>query len=140
MWDKILTSFKEALSKAEQAYIGKATSALQSHSSWAEVLIADPPMSTTAGFNCTPEENEQALVLLRQRSWLGLRAKIDEQTAESILLVKLKLIFEERFRYDDEGVPRVWKPEDDIDSIFKKAKDAVSVGLARFAERWGRRN
>lgn len=45
------------------------------------------------------------------------------------MLVKLKLIFEERFRYDDEGVPRVWKPDDDIDTIFKKAKDAVSFSI-----------
>jgi hypothetical protein len=70
-------------------------------------------------------ENDEALKVLRRRSWLALRAKIDEQTAESIMLVKLKLLFEERFRYDDEGVPRVWKPDDDIDSIFKKAKDFV---------------
>lgn len=43
------------------------------------------------------------------------------------MLVKLKLLFEDKFRYDDEGVPRVWKPDDDIDAIFKKAKDSVSA-------------
>lgn len=31
--------------------------------------------------------------------------------------------FEEKFRYDDTGVPKVWKPEDDIDLYFKKARD-----------------
>lgn len=77
------------------------------------------------GFNCTADENETALTLLRKRAWLGLRAKIDEQTVENVLLVKLKLIFEEKFRYDEAGVPRVWKPTDDIDGIFKKAKDSV---------------
>ena len=50
------------------------------------------------------------------------------------MLVKLKLIFEERFRYDDEGVPRVWKPDDDIDSIFKKAKDAVLALIPLYSE------
>ena len=104
MWDKILLAFKDALAKAEVAYVRKATS-----------------------FNCTEDENAEALTTLRKRAWLALRAKIDEQTAESVMLVKLKLIFEERFRYDDEGVPRVWKPDDDIDSIFKKAKDAVCL-------------
>lgn len=34
--------------------------------------------------------------------------------------------FEEKFRYDDKGLPKVWKPEDDIDSYFKKARDEVS--------------
>lgn len=123
MWDKILGTFKDALAKAEEAYIRKATSS----SPHFPVLAfgADLRFNCT-GFNCTPTENEEALDSLRRRSWLALRAKIDEQTAESIMLVKLKLLFEDQFRYDDEGVPRVWKPEDDIDAIFKKAKEAVS--------------
>ncbi|KAK4697654.1 protein SEY1, partial [Phenoliferia sp. Uapishka_3] len=111
MWDKILSTFKDALAKAEAAYTRKATS-----------------------FNCTEEENTEALTLLRKRAWLSLRSKIDEQTAESVMLIKLKLIFEERFRYDDEGVPRVWKPDDDIDSIFKKAKDAVLALIPLYSE------
>lgn len=35
--------------------------------------------------------------------------------------------FEEKFRYDDHGLPRVWKPEDDIDSHFKRAKEDVRI-------------
>lgn len=77
------------------------------------------------GFNCTETENAASLATLRRRSWLALRAKIDEQTADTILLSKLRTAFEERFRYDELGVPRVWKPEDDIDEAFRKAKDEV---------------
>lgn len=33
--------------------------------------------------------------------------------------------FEERFRYDEHGVPQVWKPDDDIEGAFRKAKDEV---------------
>jgi hypothetical protein len=33
--------------------------------------------------------------------------------------------FEEKFRYDEQGLPRVWKPQDDIDAHFKRAKDDV---------------
>ena len=51
---------------------------------------------------------------------------MDEQTADAVILGKLRGHFEERFRYDGEGVPRVWKPDDDIDGAFKKAKDQVS--------------
>jgi protein SEY1 len=54
-----------------------------------------------------------------------LRAKIDEQTADTAILTKLRAYFEERFRYDEHGVPCVWKPGDDIDGAFKKAKDAT---------------
>lgn len=100
MWDKVLSSFKGALAKGESSYLSKASS-----------------------FNCTDDENETALAALRKKSWLALRAKIDEQTADAVLLVRLKLAFEDRFRYDADGVPRVWKPEDDIDVVFRHARE-----------------
>ncbi|KAJ7347098.1 RHD3/Sey1 [Mycena albidolilacea] len=100
MWDDILRTFKQTLEKAEASYLAKATS-----------------------FDCTEEENAGSLAALRRRAWQALRAKIDEQTAEPVILSKLRGHFEERFRYDEMGVPRVWKPEDDIDGAFKKAKD-----------------
>ena len=58
---------------------------------------------------------------------MALRAKIDEQMADPVILGKLRTHFEERFRYDEDGIPRVWKPEDDIDGAFKKAKDQVRL-------------
>ncbi|KAJ3503868.1 hypothetical protein NMY22_g18101 [Coprinellus aureogranulatus] len=100
MWDAVLKTFKETLEKAEATYLAKAKS-----------------------FNCTEEENVAALASLRKRSWIVLRQKIEEQTADQVLLGKLRGHFEEQFRYDEEGVPRVWKPDDDIDGAFKKAKE-----------------
>ncbi|KAF5386149.1 hypothetical protein D9615_002595 [Tricholomella constricta] len=100
MWDGVLQTFKDTLDKSEATYLAKAKS-----------------------FNCTEEEDVSSLAALRKRAWVALRAKIDEQTADPVILGKLRAHFEERFRYDDQGVPRVWKPEDDIDSAFKKAKD-----------------
>ncbi|KAF8078847.1 RHD3/Sey1 [Lyophyllum atratum] len=103
MWDRILRTFKETLERAEATYSAKAIS-----------------------FNCAEEESVTSLASLRKRSWLALRAKIEEQTAaDPVILGKLRAHFEERFRYDDQGVPRVWKPEDDIDSASKKAKDEI---------------
>ncbi|KAJ7497744.1 RHD3/Sey1 [Mycena latifolia] len=100
MWDDILRTFRQTLGKAEAAYLTKATS-----------------------FNCTDEENTNSLAVLRRRAWQVLRAKVDEQMADAVVLGKLRGHFEERFRYDETGVPRVWKPEDDIDGAFKRAKD-----------------
>lgn len=100
MWDQVLRAFKDILAKAEQSYLTKATS-----------------------FNCTEEENAASLATVRKRAWQALRAKVDEQTADPAILSKLRTHFEERFRYDDNGVPRVWKPEDDIDGAFQKARD-----------------
>jgi len=78
------------------------------------------------GYNCTPQENEAALATLRARSWLALRKKLEEQTTDATVLTSLRSTFEERFRYDEQGVPRVWKPADDIEAAFKTAKDEVS--------------
>ncbi|KAI0663447.1 root hair defective 3 GTP-binding protein [Cubamyces menziesii] len=100
MWDKVLKVFRETLEKAEASYLGKAKS-----------------------FDCTEEEITTALATLRKRAWLALRAKIDEQTADAVFLGKLRTYFEERFRYDENGVPRVWRPDDDIDGAFRKAKE-----------------
>lgn len=100
MWDRILLAFSSYLEQAEETYLRKAKS-----------------------FNCTEEENQNALLALRRKSWLSLRAKVDEQTADSVIAAKLRNNFEDHFRYDDAGVPRVWKPEDDIDSAYRKARD-----------------
>ncbi|KAE9403661.1 root hair defective 3 GTP-binding protein [Gymnopus androsaceus JB14] len=100
MWDMVLKAFQETLDKAEAMYLNKATS-----------------------FNCTEEENTLSIAALRRRAWQALRTKIDEQTSDSVFVGRLRAHFEERFRYDEQGVPRVWKPEDDIDGAFKKAKE-----------------
>ncbi|SJX61495.1 related to SEY1-GTPase with a role in ER morphology [Sporisorium reilianum f. sp. reilianum] len=111
LWDKVLAAFRATLEQAEATYLRKAKS-----------------------FNCTDEENETALVALRRKSWLGLRAKIDEQTADTVLAAKLRNSFEDRFRYDEAGVPRVWKPEDDIDSAFRKARDETLALIPLYAK------
>jgi hypothetical protein len=46
----------------------------------------------------------------------------------------LRSYFEERFRYDEQGVPRVWKPDDDIDGAFKKAKDVTLELISLYAK------
>lgn len=100
MWDTVVKKYKDVTAASEKAYLAKARS-----------------------YNCTPEEDAAALKLLHSRSWLVLRKKLQEQTADTVVLSTLRGSFEERFRYDDAGVPRVWRPEDDLDSAFKKARD-----------------
>lgn len=86
------------------------------------------------GFNCTDDENATSLAELRRRTWQALRAKIDEQLAETVILGKLRAHFEERFRYDETGVPRVWKPKDDIKGVFKVAKDETLALVLLYAK------
>ena len=49
------------------------------------------------------------------------------------MVIKLKLAFEDKFRYDKEGVPRIWKPEDDIDTAFRAAKDETLALIPLYA-------
>ena len=86
------------------------------------------------GFNCTEEENTTSLATLRKRAWQALRAKVDEHTSDAVFIGKMRAYFEERFRYDEHGVPRVWKPEDDIDSHFKKARDQALELIPLYAK------
>ena len=126
MWDQVLQAYRELHEKAEETYLTKAAS---------ELMTLSLLLLNSAGFNCTDEENDASLSTLRTRAWLALRGKITEQTADGAILTKLRARFEERFRYDEKGVPRVWKPEDDIDTTFTKARDAVSVSNHEVAVR-----
>lgn len=40
----------------------------------------------------------------------------------SILTLIAFLSFEDKFRYDTEGVPRIWRPTDDIESVYTNAR------------------
>ncbi|WWD03363.1 protein SEY1 [Kwoniella europaea PYCC6329] len=111
MWDTVLTTYKEVSEDAEGSYLSKAKS-----------------------YNCSDEENEAALASLRARTWLSLRRKLEEQTSDATILATLRTTFEERFRYDEAGVPRVWKPEDDIESAFTKAKEETLKLLPIFSQ------
>lgn len=123
MWDMVLDAFRKLLDKAESSYLAKAKSALPT-SLIIHILFISP-----LAFNCTQEENANSLAIIQRRAWQALRAKIDEQTADAVILSKLRVHFEERFRYDEQGVPRVWKPNDDIDGAFMKAKEQVCLAL-----------
>ena len=44
---------------------------------------------------------------------------------EGNLLLKLRENFEDKFRYDEAGVPRIWKPTDDMDGLFQQARSST---------------
>ncbi|KAH9993622.1 RHD3/Sey1 [Russula vinacea] len=111
IWDSVLRTYKDTLENTEDSYPNKARS-----------------------FGCTDKDNDQAVATLRQCAWATLRAKIDEQTGDAAILTKLCTYFEERFRYDEQGVPRIWKPDDDIDGVFTKVKDVTLELISLYAK------
>jgi hypothetical protein len=90
----------------------------------AETRFADRAKS----FEASAEEVEVGLWRLRRKSWVALREKIEEEMMESNILMKLRENFEDKFRYDDEGVPCIWRPTDDIEGVYTRAREST-LGL-----------
>ncbi|KAF2203307.1 GTP-binding protein Sey1 [Delitschia confertaspora ATCC 74209] len=102
LWDRIWTIFTETVENAESRFTDRARS-----------------------FDASPEEVEVGLWRLRRKSWGVLRAKIDEEVMEGNILLKLRENFEDKFRYDESGVPRIWRPTDDIEGMYTKAREST---------------
>ncbi|KAF2084764.1 protein SEY1 [Saccharata proteae CBS 121410] len=102
LWDRIWVLFTDAVAHAEQRFTERAKS-----------------------FDASAEEVEVGLWRLRRKSWGCLRAKLDEEVMEGNLLLKLRENFEDKFRYDDAGVPRIWRPTDDIEGIYTRAREST---------------
>ena len=102
LWDRIWNAFTDTVSHAESRFTDRARS-----------------------FDASPEEVEVGLWRLRRKSWAALRGKIDEEMMEGNLLLKLRENFEDKFRYDEEGVPRLWRPTDDIEGMYTRAREST---------------
>lgn len=99
-WDRVWTIFTDTVTEGEKRFTDRAKS-----------------------FDASPEEVEVGLWRLRRKAWSILKVKINEEVTEGNLGLKLRENFEDRFRYDDAGVPRIWRPTDDIDGAFGRARD-----------------
>jgi hypothetical protein len=102
LWDRIWNVFTDTVSHAETRFTERARS-----------------------FDATPDEVEVGLWRLRRKSWGALRDKVDEELMEGNLLLKLREFFEDKFRYDEEGVPRIWRPTDDIEGLYTRAREST---------------
>lgn len=108
LWDRVWAAWKEIVDDAVQKFQRKSRS-----------------------FNSTEAEMELGVWRLRKRGWTVLMARVDEEVLEGNLLLKLRENFEDSFRYDDLGVPRVWKPTDDIEGAYTKAREATLTLIPR---------
>ncbi|TAQ91470.1 hypothetical protein B7494_g161 [Chlorociboria aeruginascens] len=102
LWDRIWNLFMSTVKEAETRFVERAKS-----------------------FNASQDEIDVGLWRLRRKSWGVLRAKIDEEVMEGNILLKLRENFEDKFRYDEAGVPRIWRPTDDIEGMYTKAKEST---------------
>ena len=102
IWDRIWSVFMKTVQEAERRFTDRAKS-----------------------FDASSGEVDVGIWRLRRKSWGVLRAKIEEEMMEGNLLLKLRENFEDKFRYDEGGVPRIWRPTDDIEGIYTKAREST---------------
>ncbi|KAI1435620.1 RHD3/Sey1 [Xylaria sp. CBS 124048] len=102
LWDRIWNVFVSIVKEAEGRFTDRAKS-----------------------FEASEGEVEIGLWRLRRKSWVALRERVDEEVMEGNILLKLRENFEDKFRYDDAGVPRIWRPADDIEGIYTRAREST---------------
>ncbi|KAF9202318.1 Dynamin-like GTPase that mediates homotypic ER fusion [Haplosporangium sp. Z 27] len=110
MWGRIIAIYQRTVEDAEQLLQKKART-----------------------FDLDQKEQAELTVNLRRQAWVILTKKIQEESVDGMMLLKLRNRFEEKFRYDEHGLPRVWKPDDDIDTPFRKARDETVELVPLFA-------
>ncbi len=109
MWDQILDAFQALLDHMLQDFTQECN------------VFAASKSEIQSGRNA-----------MSGKSWAVLRGIIDTQLMDANILLHLREKFEAKFRYDD-GIPRVWKPSDDIDSVYRAARDDGLAILPLFA-------
>jgi len=51
--------------------------------------------------------------------------KLKEETSDSLVLIRARQKFDKVFRYDEQGIPRIWQPGDDLEAQFATARETV---------------
>lgn len=102
LWDRIWNVFTGIVREAEARFTERAKS-----------------------FEASSDEVDVGLWRLRRKSWVALRERVDEEVMEGNILLKLRENFEDKFRYDEAGVPRIWRPTDDIEGVYTTAREST---------------
>ncbi|KAJ1507838.1 Dynamin-like GTPase that mediates homotypic ER fusion [Coelomomyces lativittatus] len=62
-----------------------------------------------------------------------LKGLLLQQTQDAVLIPKLRVYFEELFRFDADGLPRFWKPSDDMAAVYRHARAVVTRYLTQLS-------
>ncbi|KAG0330529.1 Dynamin-like GTPase that mediates homotypic ER fusion [Podila humilis] len=100
MWGKVITCYKHTIQGAE-ATLSKGAKM----------------------FDLSEGELQHQKEKLRRQGWILATTKVREETVDGLMVYRLLNQFEEKFQRDDHGLPRVWRPSDDIDTPFRHARN-----------------
>ncbi|QGN15949.1 protein SEY1 [Kluyveromyces marxianus] len=73
-------------------------------------------------------KNESTAIDMKKNAWSFLDHTIHSHLTEDNAVDILRNIFINKFRYDDEGMPKFWKNEAEVDAAYRSAKtDSLKV-------------
>ncbi|KAJ8099869.1 RHD3/Sey1 [Lipomyces tetrasporus] len=116
-WDRIVLTFREVLDKNLAIY----------------KVEKDDVVTYDLGLGGTVAEVAAEIDQIKMEAWKALYRKMKEFSKPENVLIRLREHFEERFKYDDNGVPRVWKPADDISDIYSESLKSAMRLLPLYA-------
>ncbi|KAJ1666874.1 Dynamin-like GTPase that mediates homotypic ER fusion [Coemansia sp. RSA 1813] len=120
MWAGVMRDgFEVANGKAEQAL---------EHRMDSTGLVLD------AGNAEQQKQRAQLMKKLHKGIWEDMVGLLREEVGDQMVLLKLRNVLEDRFRYDENGLPRVWKPSDDIDAQFAMARGVAQALLPKYSK------
>ena len=113
LWDQIILRFEETISvNLERFEIDQTTS---------------EGNDTTKIFDfqlgLSEQENSDAYKKICQAAWSTLQTIVHDYLKEDTVVSILRERFDNKFRYDENDAPRLWKNEEEIDKAFAIAKE-----------------
>ncbi|KAJ3081423.1 Dynamin-like GTPase that mediates homotypic ER fusion, partial [Quaeritorhiza haematococci] len=111
MWRKIVSKLKETVEEAETKMRKRFTD-----------------------FAATPTQINTYSQSLLRTTYTQFQELLKDQIGDNAMHLRLKNVFDDRFKCDEQGVPRVWKPTDDIDGVYRRAVEEAEKYLSLFAK------
>jgi hypothetical protein len=110
MWDRILDHFNQSLELGLEIYV--------------------VPEGYDFKLGCSNEQNQEVTREIKKQAWLLLDQFVHEYLREDSVVSILRRQFEDLFTYDSNSVPRIWKTEMEISTIYKDTIDQVLKSIA----------
>ena len=90
--------------------------------------------SKLSDFELSHQDLSDSLDQFKVLIWNKLIELIKSNTQDVHMMDRLRSCFESLFKYDEKGIPRVWKAGQDVESIFTRAKESTEKAF----ENWSR--
>ncbi|EMG50023.1 Protein SEY1 [Candida maltosa Xu316] len=128
---KAIKKLSSSLSKSIQSELGD-----PNEETWDKILHQFKKLSSDfvekfdfKNFNLTETETEQAIEKYKFRSWTTFYNLIHKLISKDNLLSLLQNRFDDKFRYDENGLPKLYKNETELEKTFNLSKSYALKAL-----------